>query len=224
MKVNNNGSYNSINVSEVSPPVFNGVFEVSIQGERNEIEFSKGVTGGRLIVDIRGDNNRIIIGENCRLSGVLSIRGDSNTINISKSTTIGSARIECEHGTKIFLGNDCMLSKDIVIRSGDGHSIMDLTTGKRLNNPESVYIGEHVWIGYGVNIGKGVEIQKNSVVGMGSFVNKKFSIGNVILAGVPAKIVTRNIVWDRKNSLNDIDSSYFNNLVDKYAFKENDFP
>lgn len=222
MKKNDCGISNVIRVPDELPPAFNGVFDVNIQGDNNKIIFSQGITGNKLIINIKGSFNKILIGKNCRLSGVLSIQGDRGTIDISKYTTIGGARIECEYGTTIFLGEDCMLSRDIVIRSGDSHSIIDMKTKKRVNNPESVYIGKHVWMGYGVNIGKGAVVQKNTVIGMSSYVNKKFSIGNVVLAGIPAKVVKKNVIWDRRSLPEDVKEEHIQALIKNYKFDEND--
>lgn len=45
---------------------------------------------------------------------------------------------------------------------------------------------------------KGSQISNNTVVGAGTIVTKKYEEPNCILAGNPAKIVKRNIDWDRK--------------------------
>ena len=42
---------------------------------------------------------------------------------------------------------------------------------------------------------KDVKISRNSVVAYGSLVTKKFEQENVLLAGIPAKIVKENIYW-----------------------------
>ena len=41
-------------------------------------------------------------------------------------------------------------------------------------------------------------IADNSIVGWGSIVTKEFNEPNVIIAGIPAKIVKRGINWDRR--------------------------
>ena len=67
--------------------------------------------------------------------------------------------------------------------------------GNRINPSESIVVQDHVWIGYRALVNKGVVIPKNSVVGTGAVVTKAFEEENVILAGVPAKIVKHNIDW-----------------------------
>lgn len=49
-----------------------------------------------------------------------------------------------------------------------------------------------------VKIGKNTKIPDNSIVGWGSIVTKVFNEPNIILAGIPAKIVKRGINWDRR--------------------------
>lgn len=97
------------------------------------------------------------------------------------------------------IGMGCMFSWNIEIRTGDYHTIIDKETRKILNYNEDVIIGNHVWVGSDVYIGKGVKIADNSVVGAHSVVTRKFDETNVVIAGVPAKIVKRNIDWNYRS-------------------------
>ncbi len=67
-----------------------------------------------------------------------------------------------------------------------------------------IRIGHHVWIGYGAKILKGAMIGDGSIVGTVSIVNKPFS-NNVIIAGSPAKVVQKNIVWSRNVQIQDLE-------------------
>ncbi len=49
----------------------------------------------------------------------------------------------------------------------------------------------------GVSILKGATIFDNSIVAFGSIVTKSFTETNVIIAGIPAKIVKTNINWKK---------------------------
>lgn len=220
MNFNDNGTGNVLRIHEDAPPLVNGKFEVIINGSNNKIVLGAGVKIKKLIIDINGDNNTILIGKNCVLSCNISAKSHNNKIDIGKFTTIGGARIEGEYGTVISIGEDCMFSRDIVIRSGDSHSIIDLITRKRINVAKDVVIGKHVWMGYGVNIGKGALIKQNTIVGMGSYVNKAFPKGNVILAGVPAKIVKENVIWDRRSHVDEIPESHISALMDNYMYQD----
>lgn len=148
---------------------------------------------------IHGDNNNIIIDEQVYLNHAeLWIEDDNNEISIGKHTSIsGMTQLAAIEGTKINIGNDCMFSSDIHFRTGDSHSITDLS-GNRINQSENIVIGNHVWVGTKVICLKGVHIANNCIVGAGSLVNKSFTEENIILAGNPAKIIKRDINWLRK--------------------------
>lgn len=93
-----------------------------------------------------------------------------------------------------------MLSTKILIRSSDGHSVIDATTGAVINETaEKIIIGDHVWIGTEAMILKNSQIGSNSIVGAKSIINKKFTDENVVIAGIPAKIVKKGINWRREN-------------------------
>lgn len=103
-----------------------------------------------------------------------------------------------ENNTKITIGNDCMFSYGISMRTTDGHAIYDINTKQLLNSGRDIIIGNHVWIGYGVTVLKGSVIADNSVVAAKSLVNKIFEENNVIVGGHPAKVIRHNIGWSRK--------------------------
>ena len=70
-----------------------------------------------------------------------------------------------------------------------------------MNKNQSVYIGNHVWVGADALIQKGARISDNSVVATRSIVTKQFDQGNVVIAGVPARIVRENIGWSRNTPM-----------------------
>ncbi|MBK5442691.1 acyltransferase [Peribacillus sp. TH24] len=145
---------------------------------------------------IQGNNNKITIGENVRVrQGDLYIEDDNNLIKIGNSTSImGYTHIAVTEGKKAIIGEECMFSSDVVIRTGDSHSIID-NGGSRVNQARDVIIGDHVWLGNKTTILKGSTISSNSIVGTGSIVTKEFKKANVILVGNPAKIVRENTNW-----------------------------
>lgn len=150
---------------------------------------------------IRGDGHRIIIGEHCRIEeGLFCCEDFGCLIQIGDKTTIESAHIAAsETKSKIQIGIDCMLSSGIAIRSGDGHSIIDLNNGSRINLAQDIIIDDHVWIAHGVQILKGVHIGKNVVVGCGSIVSKDIP-DNSIAVGIPARVVRNNVDWQRERA------------------------
>jgi hypothetical protein len=56
---------------------------------------------------------------------------------------------------------------------------------------KTVEIGERCWIGMNAIILPGVVLGPNTIVGAGSVVTKSFPLGRVLIAGNPAKIITK---------------------------------
>lgn len=124
---------------------------------------------------------------------------DKSLISIGKNLAVfGDLYVTASgyKGARIIIGDDCLFSKGISIRNEDGHTIIDNDTQECISLPKDTIIGNHVWIGWHVTILKGSVIGDNSVVGACSLVNKAFPESNVIIAGMPAKIIKRNINWD----------------------------
>ena len=91
-----------------------------------------------------------------------------------------------------------MCSRFVTIYTQDGHNIYDKNSNEIINIPKnSVIIGDNVWIGHGVNILKNTSLPNNTIVGIASVVNKKFEEECTAIAGNPAKIVKRNVYFER---------------------------
>ena len=99
-------------------------------------------------------------------------------------------------GDEITIGDDVMFASDVQVRCDDGHPIFDVPTGLRVNVSRSITIGAHVWLGLRSAVLGGVSIGAGTVVGLGSIVTKDLP-NNVIAVGTPAKIVRRDIAWER---------------------------
>ena len=148
---------------------------------------------------IKGNNNKIILGEKLYLKDVeFYIEDDNNIIKIGDKTTIhGTTHLAATEGKKIIIDCDCMFAPDVVIRTGDSHSILD-SNSRRINHAQDVLIGNHVWVGNKTILLKGTELSNESIVAAGSVVTKKFIENNIIVAGNPAKIIKTNINWSRE--------------------------
>jgi acetyltransferase-like isoleucine patch superfamily enzyme len=172
-----------------------------VKGGSNKIIIEEGVALKNLKIEVNGNNNLIELKKDVRFyeDGKILIEGDNCQVVINDKTTIGSANLFCEESNKkIIIGNDCMLSRNITIQTGDFHSIIDESTKMRINKSSDIIIGNHVWIGNQALILKGAIISDNSIVGISSLVNKNFSEKNIIIAGFPAKILKSNINWKRE--------------------------
>jgi len=174
---------------------------VDIQGDGNRVVLGDDARLNEVEIYIRGNNNTIKIGDTCRFAkgGILWIEDEGCEISIGDSTSFVSVHLAVtESGSSISIGRDCMFAYDIDVRTGDSHSILEADSGKRINHAADVVIGDHVWVAAHVNILKGVNILDNCVIGTGSVVTRSFDERNVIYAGNPARIVKRNITWSRE--------------------------
>ena len=126
----------------------------------------------------------------------MQIPGNCRNIIIGKNTYIGEALIiNNKSHSSINIGDDCMLSSNIHIRTDDGHIICQKGTNNIINNGGDVYIGRHCWLARQVFISKNVSIADNSIIGAGAIVTRSQYDSNTILAGAPAKVVKDNVDW-----------------------------
>lgn len=102
-------------------------------------------------------------------------------------------------GKKIIIGKDCMFSYNIVLQGSDGHSIFYVSSGKRINEINDLMVfGEHVRIGRGNMVLYGTNVGAGSIIGAGSVVKGRFC-NNCTIAGIPSKVIRRNVAWSRDN-------------------------
>ena len=99
-----------------------------------------------------------------------------------------NVQITC--GDEIEIGRNCVIGRDVVIRSYDGHKICK--EGYKISEP--IKIGNHVWIGQGAKILKGVTIGDGAIIASGAIVTKNIP-RNCLAAGIPARIIRENIEW-----------------------------
>lgn len=172
-----------------------------IIGNNNELIIEDSTFFSSITFYIRGNNNKIIISKNVMFNngGSLWIEDQNCEIRIGEYSCFENVNIAVtEPNSKILIGNDCMFAYDIDLRTGDSHSIIDTISNKRINYAQNIIIGNHVWIASHVSILKGTTILSNSVVATRSVVTKSFDKENILIGGVPAKILKEDITWDKK--------------------------
>lgn len=203
-KIYVNGGNNHIEVQEGAVIYGDSVSQIfHVDGNNNRIIVGANCRINQTTFFIWGSNNTIILGDNCSTMGLeLHIEQDNNTIQIGNGSTFHGRNgypihIAVDEGSRVVIAEDCMFANGIQIRSTDSHSIVDLN-GKRINPAKDIYIGEHCWIGLGAIILKDSEIMPHTVVAAGAICSKKYRETNCILAGNPAKVVKREVDWDRK--------------------------
>lgn len=181
-----------------SSAIFNESVKFKIKGFNNKITVSKKTVLRNISVEINGSNNNLFIGEFCNLRGSIHLRQMGSLIEIGAKTTFVNAHLFAMEGKRIVIGEDCMFSSGVYIRTSDEHSILDLTNNTRVNIAKDICVGSHVWIGEGATLSKGSLIPDNCIIGARSVVTKVLHKKNSIYAGCPATIIRDNIRWIRE--------------------------
>ncbi len=176
-----------------------------IQRLRNKIKVDKTSTisiakSAKIVachILLRGKNNHLIVDKNTRLRNMtIEIIGDNCSVKIGKNCMIGDAcYFSIKEGTRLIIGDDCGLSRNIKIMTSDGHPIFK--DGKRINKAKDIVLGSHIWIADNVTVLKGCTIGDGSVVGINSTVTKNV-LAYSVCVGNPAKVVQNNIEWKDK--------------------------
>lgn len=146
------------------------------------------------------NNSFISIGSSNQKIKKLYISGESNQkYIIGKNFFTYSCELigASENYLQIHIGDNCMFSKNIIIRASDGHSLIDKNTKEVLNYGKSITIGNNVWIAGNVTILKGVNIGNNSIIAHGSIVTKNCE-EYCAYAGSPAKLIKKDVTWLRE--------------------------
>lgn len=171
----------------------------NIEGNNNHVFIDKGVVLKCVNIYILGNNHCLHIQRDAFLKGTeLWFEDNKCKIIIGERSFIGPSHIAVtEDDSYISIGADVLISSNVEIRSGDSHSIINIQTSKRINFAQSIQIGNHVWIASSAKIMKGVILGDDSIVSAGSIVTKSMP-SNVLVGGIPARILKENVTWDKK--------------------------
>jgi carbonic anhydrase/acetyltransferase-like protein (isoleucine patch superfamily) len=156
----------------------------------------------RGMVRVHAPDCRTLIGGDTKQPSPFNITHWSRgtTIYIGRGTTSNGAHlVAMGEGAAILIGEDCMFSTGIWVKSSDMHAIVDLATDAMLNrngNAGDIEIGRHVWIGQDVLITQGVKIGSGSILGAKSLVRED-APEKTLWAGVPARQIRENVTWLR---------------------------
>ena len=187
--------------------------DIDLKGANNTIiiEYPTHFIDSR--IDCKGNNGKIIIEQTKNKLINLKIYMSSNDnekllenryVHIKRNASSGGGGglsiFSWSENSKVIIGEDCMFSCGIKVFCGDGHLFKDKKTGKYINNYDGCFveIGNHCWIGMNVVVCKNTRIPDGCIIGVNSVVTKSINEENVVLAGNPAKIVRKDIEWERK--------------------------
>lgn len=145
----------------------------------------------RSIWEVSGEvifKGKALIGHGSKISvaqGGTLILGDNFSISAESSIVVT---------TKVEFGNNNLLSWDVLVMDTDFHSIED-ESGKLLNPPRPIVVGDKVWIGCRCLILKGANIPDNCVIGANSVLSRELEEDKGLYVGNPIKLVKKNVTW-----------------------------
>lgn len=126
----------------------------------------------------------------------VSLRADEGGQIVFGKNFTANQNFFCATNTTITFGDNVLAGWNIHIRDGDGHQIFDQDENI-INTNRPISIGSKVWIGSYATVLKGVTILDNSIVALGAIVTKSFSEPNIIIGGIPAVMVKKNVRWEK---------------------------
>lgn len=112
----------------------------------------------------------------------------SGTLEIESGFMNEGATITCANTIKI--GKNLHMARGAAIRDYDGHYLEE----PEYRTSKPVTIGNDVWIGYEAIIMKGVTIGDGAIIAARAVVTRDVP-PNCIVAGCPAKVIKKNIIW-----------------------------
>lgn len=173
--------------------------KVTFRGSNNLLELEENAYFTNLHVDFNANSGIFRLGSNIKKRGFsASVRvGNNSSVVIGQGVSSTSpVVVSAVEGTVVTIGNDVMFATGNQVRSDDAHPIFDVITGDRLNFAKDIMIGDHVWLAWGATLLGGSVIGEGSVIGANSLVKGKIP-NNVVAVGTPAKVIRRDIAWER---------------------------
>lgn len=139
----------------------------------------------------------VIIGENCRVSGISTLSGRAAIAGQRASLVIGNnVDINWQNniavGSKIIIEDNVRLAGKVFLAGYSGHPLNadDRAAGfpDEISQVGDIVLKRDVWLATGVTVMAGVTIGEGTIVATGSVVTKDLP-SYVIAAGMPAKVV-----------------------------------
>lgn len=167
----------------------------SEQAKNNVVKIKKASVAKKMLIALFGKNGMVSFGNSSCNQAILQI------------STNG----------KIEVGDDCMLSHDILLSQTDQHLIFDMKTCERINVDKNIKVGNHVWIGRSAQILGGASIPDNCIIGQSTVTSGSYEEKNCVIAGCPGKVIRSNIIWARDSQETDLQT--YDLCQDKSALK-----
>lgn len=173
---------------------------VVFKGNNNILVLEDGVRCGDAVINFNGNNAVVFLSANNKHVYRLRVDAWSNTLIFLGKDLFSSnpLHVVASERKNIIIGDDCLFATDIWIRTADPHLIYSSTSGERINDSKSVFIGDHVWIGQNALVLKGSRIGSGSIIGAASIVSNKSFASNCVYGGSPAKLIKAEVFFSKE--------------------------
>ncbi len=131
-------------------------------------------------------------GKACFAEGTILTNGGDLVIGDHFSTN-KNCFISCHN--KLHIGRDVLLGWNVQIMDDNGGTHKVYHNGIENDSCDGITIGDHVWLCSYSNILKGAGLERDSVLAWRSVLTKRVETPNVLVAGMPAKVVREDISW-----------------------------
>lgn len=145
---------------------------------------------------IMDPNSKLIFNGSCEISSNFLIRiGAKANLNLGKGVFFGSGvKVICINNVKI--GKASRIAFESQLIDSDFHYVYNLEKQVVKSRERDIMIGEYNWIGNRTTVSKGTVTQDFTIVAASSMLNKDYTRIEEpypVLAGLPAKIVSKNV-------------------------------
>ncbi|MEO1001525.1 MAG: hypothetical protein AAFX65_00260 [Cyanobacteria bacterium J06638_7] len=178
---------------------------ITVTGKNCSVNIGRARFYRGLLIHLDGDDKHVKVGDtnehiiNLR---ILSQRGRGQAAEIGSGLRCNGIEIQMTDGDSgVVIGNDCLISWGVKVRTSDGHAIIDIESGKAVNFSQDVRIGNRVWICEDVKILKGVELPADTIIASGSTITKSFPSSDScsVIGGCPGRVLKRGVRWDMRS-------------------------
>lgn len=169
---------------------------IFFQGDNNILFIEDGVVLNNARIHFSGSNSLIYLRKSRHKIKVNLQIGQDSLLFVGKDNYFNDTlHISATEWQSVIVGNNCLFSFGIWLRTADPHLVYSTETNQRINHSKPILIGDHVWIGQDSLILKGTQIGSGSIVGGHSVVAGKKLPSNTIYGGNPAKQIRGGAFW-----------------------------